>query len=523
MFLFHAARAGEPGQPATVFNVTAFGAKGDGLAMDTVSIQAAIDAASRAGGGVVELPAGKYLSGSLRLKSHVEFRVDPGAVLLGSTSRADYQRIRWYALLLASKQTDIKVDGGGTIDGQGLALAMDVKRRADAGEFGPQTRHDRPDESDRPMVIEFSDCREVTVSGVTLRNSSGWLENYIRCENVVIEGIKVDNTAYWNNDGMDITDCRDVRISKCDINSDDDGICLKSDRGGGKNGMGDESTNVKNSPGCYNVDISDCRIRSSASALKFGTASFGGFHKIHATNLTVYDTFRSAIALECVDGGVLEDVLVENVVATNTGGAIFIRLGRRNTNAPAGQLQNVTIRNIKVQVPAGKPDAGYQTAGPVVRQPHNIFPSSIVGLPGSVVRNVRLENIEITEPGGGDPKLACVPAGKLDAVPERPEKYPEFSMFGELPAWGFYVRHVEGIQLVNVRLVRLAPDYRPALVLDDVHQLEVTGLAVEPAADGPELVLQNVRGATFDQGGAPPLSRQMVLFNKNCADIAGLQ
>ena len=134
--------------------------------------------------------------------------------------------------------------------------------------------------------------------------------------------IKGDSTTYWNNDGMDITDCRNVQISKCDINSGDDGICLKSGAAGNA-GQGDSSS--QNSKGCYQVDISDCRIRSSASALKFGTASFGGFRRIHASNLTIYDTFRAAIAMESVDGGTLDDVLVENVTATNTGCAIFLR------------------------------------------------------------------------------------------------------------------------------------------------------------------------------------------------------
>ena len=206
------ARAGQ------TFDVSKFGARGDGVALDTVAIQSAIDAASKAGGGVVVVPAGKYLSGSLHLESHVELHLAKGATLLGSASRADYQKVRWYALLQAKGQEDIKLSGEGVIDGQGRLLVQDISRRMAAGEYPPQERTDRPDEDKRPLLIEFSDCRDVKVSGVTLRNSSGWLENYIRCEALVIQGIKVDNTCYWNNDGMDITDCQGVQISKCDIN-----------------------------------------------------------------------------------------------------------------------------------------------------------------------------------------------------------------------------------------------------------------------------------------------------------------
>jgi len=487
-------------QPETVragqiFDVGRFGARSDGVALDTMAIQSAIDAASKAGGGVVMLPAGKYLSGSLLLKSHVELHLAKGATLLGSASRADYQKVRWYALLLAKGQEDIKLSGEGTVDGQGYLLVQDINRRMAAGEYPPQQRTDRPDEDKRPLLIEFSDCRDVKVSGVTLRNSSGWLENYIRCEKLVIQGIKVDNTCYWNNDGMDITDCQGVQISKCDINCADDGICLKSGAG---------------AKGCSEVEIADCRIRSSASALKFGTASRSGFRNIHATNLIVYDTFRSAVALETVDGGTLDHVLIENVRATNTGNAIFLRLGQRDTKVPPGILHDVTIRNLYVEVPAGKPDAGYPVAGPVAKSPHNLFPSSITGLPGHPVRGVVLENVEIVFAGGGRRDVAEVPLDKLGGVPERAEKYPEFSMFGELPAWGFYLRHVEGMEFRNVRLTLKAPDFRSALVCDDAQSLRLNDVNLGPSGGEPVVVLANSRGAHFQNVRYPDGCREKI-------------
>ena len=488
-------KSADTAQAGQIFDVSKFGAKGDGAVLDTAAIQSAIDAANKAGGGMVLLPAGRYLSGSLVLKSHVELHLAKGATLLGSTSRADYQRVRWYALLLAKGQEDIKLSGEGTIDGQGRLLVQDINRRMAAGEYPPQERTDRPDEDKRPLVIEFSECRGVKVSGVTLRNSSGWLENYIRCENLVIEGIKVDDTCYWNNDGMDITDCRNVQISKCDINSADDGICLKSGTGG---------------KGCAEVEIADCRIRSSASALKFGTASRSGFRNIHATNLTIYDTFRSAVALEAVDGGTIDHVLIENIRATNTGNAIFLRLGQRDIKSPPGILHDVVIRNLYVEVPAGKPDARYEIAGPPLKYPHNLMPSSITGLPGHPVQGVTLENIEIVFAGGGMPERARVALDALGKIPEQAHNYPEFSMFGELPAWGFYLRHVDGVEFKNVRLTLKDRDFRPALVCDDVESLRLNDINIGPFCGEPVIVLSNTRGAHFQNIHYPDGSREKI-------------
>ena len=461
----------------------AFGASGDGKTFDTQAIQSAIDAANQAGGGAVILPPGVFLSGSLHMKSHVELRIEAGATLLGSASRSDYQRsYRWYALLLADGQEDVAISGSGTIDGQGRQLAQDVIRRVKSGEFIDPMDHHRPNANQRPQLINFRKCRNVRISSVTLRDASCWVQDYIQCDGLVIENIRVNSTAYWNNDGIDITDCTKVRVADCDVNSDDDGICLKSEYGGS---------------GCDDVEVSHCRIRSSASAVKFGTDSHGGFRNVHVHDITVYDTFRSAVALECVDGGVLKNVHVENINATNTGNAIFLRLGHRRNNLPVGQLSDVTIRNVKVEVPAGAPDAGYETAGPDVAAPHNVFPSSITGLPGHPVSNVVLENIEITYAGGGAPERAQARWNALDQVPEQDGKYPEFSMFGELPAWGFYVRHAEGIDFRNCRITLRKADYRPAMVFDDVRGLRLTQVNLGPSSGKPVMVLNEVNDAVL--------------------------
>jgi hypothetical protein len=207
-----------------------------------------------------------------------------------------------------------------------------------------------------------------------------------------------------------------------------------------------------------------------------GTASRGIFSNIRVRNLKIYDTYRSAIALETVDGATLENIDIRNVTATNTGNAIFLRLGRRNRKAPAGILRHVYIGNVRVEVPAGKADKGYEMEGPPVDGAHNVFPSSIVGLPDHPVEDVMLENIEVSMPGGASRDTAYIPADSVGLVPEREDAYPEFSMFGELPASGLFVRHVKGLRLKKVRFIFRKEDFRPACIFDDVAGVVVDEL-----------------------------------------------
>ncbi len=466
--------------PPISLNILDFGAKPDGQTLNTPAIQAAIDQAHQAGGGRVVVPAGRFLSGSIFMKSGVELHLEQDAVLLGSPHRRDYQKINWFALILASQQQNISLTGKGTIDGQGTALAADVVRMVRIGQLhDPNWGTNRPHESLRPQLIEFDDCRQVHVSGITLRNSACWVQTYDRCDSLHIDSIRVESMAYWNNDGIDLVNCRHAHIHDCFINSADDGICLKS-------------SNVQ-SAFCENILVERCTIRSSASAFKIGTASYGGFRHIRVRDLTIYDTYRSAIAIEVVDGAVLEDMEVSNVRAIRTGNAIFIRLGNRRPERGIGRLSKVYIHDVYVEVPVGRPDSGYVLPGPVVLEPHNLFPSSIVGLPGHAVQDVRLENIEIVFGGGGNRARACVPLHALDSIPERPADYPEFSMFGELPAWGLYVRHMAGLQLNNIRLHCVEPDFRPALVFDDVQGLVLRDIAVSRRGGKPVVVKRNTR------------------------------
>jgi polygalacturonase len=469
------------------FNILDFGAAPDGKTLNTFAIQSAVDAAHKNGGGRVLIPEGRFLSGSIVLKSGVELHLLENAVLLGSTIPDHYVKLnRWKAFIIADNQENIGITGTGEIDGQGRQLALHIDSLFYAGEIDSSDYNFvemRPKYYLRPQLIEFVDCKDIKVRDVTLRNAACWVQTHHQCENIVIDGVQTISDAYWNNDGIDIQDCQNVRITNCFVNSADDGICIKSH----------SSDHLSK-----NIYIGNCTVRSSASAIKFGTRSHGGFQDVVIENIRVYDTYRSAIAIECVDGGILENVLVQNVQAENIGNAIFIRLGKRHTER-AGALRNVTLKNIQVEVAYERPDYAYEVRGPALPFFHNTFPASITGIPGHAIENVVLENIAITYPGKGNDGLAHMPISRLKAVPEKEADYPEFSMFGELPSWGFYVRHLDGLTMKNVYLKIKEPDYRPAFVFDDVRNLRMQSISINGDDKTDQVILHQTENVIVDE------------------------
>jgi parallel beta-helix repeat protein len=496
--------------------ITGYGAVPDGISNNAVAIQKAIDDASKSGGGKVIVPRGRFVTGPIHLKPNVEFFIHEEAVLLGSINILDYKEgSRTVPLISCENGRNVSITGKGLIDGQCDYLMADIFARLRAGtiqdaswkEVGTWFKR-RPGEESRPKLIEFINCDSVAVKNIRIQNGTGWIQDYRNCNVVVIDSIDVFSNTYWNNDGIDITDSKNVRITNCRVNAADDGICLKS-----------EDRNRR----CENVYIADCKIRSSANAVKLGTASHGGFRNITVKNIEVYDTYRSVIALEAVDGGVLENIDVRNMTGVNTGNAILIRLGHRNRDSVYSKARNIYIANIKVKVPKGKPDAGYTMEGPLLKYPpgfekdpsnpyksvspwnhssidttavvypHNVFPSSITGLPGHEVENVTLENIEILYEGGGSREVNYFPLDSLHAITEAETAYPEFSMFGELPAWGLYVRHVKGLTLKNVQLVLQNPDYRIGFLADDVRGLKLENVSIPDCNALPAVLLNNVK------------------------------
>jgi len=408
-----------------VNNILDYGAKGDGKTLCTAAIQKAID-----DGGTVRIPKGTFLTGALRLKDGVTLQLDEGATLLGSRNLQDYVGAR--ALVNGDGLRDIAIRGKGTIDGNGDAFRDKTKPR--------------------PKNIYFENCRNVAVEGLRLRSSGSWLLHCRLCENVTLRDLDVFNHVSFNNDGLDIDSCRNVTITRCRVDTDDDAIVLKS---------------LSAEP-CRNITITGCAISSHCNALKMGTESGGGFVDITISNCTVFSPKHSqviygkqrglaGVALEIVDGGRMENINVSDVKITGVTAPIFVRLGDRGRPYATGKKPGVgTLRNVNLRNITG---TGLSTNG-----------CAIAGLPGHPIENIALENINLTFDGGGDI------AHTVRKIPERPDAYPESTMFGTLPAYGFYCRHVKGLRFTNVKLRTETPDARPAVVLEDVQDDIISGL-----------------------------------------------
>jgi len=458
LILLQAAAVSAKDYKASFFHINS-----DGTTLNTRSIQFAIDYISKNGGGRLVFYVGRYLTGSIHMKSNVTLQLEEGAVLLGSTNPFDYDRIGNTALIHARDLENVGITGKGMIDGQGRTLANNSVAYANDGLIEDILKYDRTRESIRPMIIYFNNCTNVNIKEVILQNSACWLQTYEHCKNLVIDHIKVNNVAFWNSDGIDVVDCDNVTITNNNIDAADDGICLKS-----QNAL----------YYCNNILIENNVVRTSANGIKLGTAGKGGFRNIKIINNTVYNTYRSAIALQSVDGGFLEDILVDGLKSTNTGNVIFLRLGERIAGKKS-TMNRISIKNVVADVPFGKADAGYDYEGPIEDMPRNISPIIIAGLPGQYINDVTFSNFEVSYPGAGSKFLAYVALDKLDSIPEVPAGYPEFSMFKEVPAWGIYVRHAKNISFSNIKLSAEKKDYRLPIVMDDVHDAQLKKITFE--------------------------------------------
>lgn len=447
------------------YNASFFGIKSNGTTLNTTAIQKAIDYISEQGGGELNFYVGRYLTGTIELKSNVTLILHEGAVLVGSTNIYDYNiKESSPALVYAKGASNIGIKGKGVIDGQGREVAYNLMDQIHKGVIQDPIKYDRP-QNRRPKAIYFRECKDVVVKNINIRNAADWVQTYDQCEQVLIDSITVQSTHFWNNDGIDIVDCKHFKLLNSYIDAADDAICLKShDR----------------TKRCEDVEVRNCIARSSANGIKFGTVSAGGYKNIKIVNNKVYNTFRSAFTIAVPDGGIAEDILVDSLYAYHTGNPIYLRIGSRWNNKRIGVLKNVTIQNFYAEITEEKPDAGYVYEGPIEDNPRNVSPSSIVGLENMKIENIILRNIEISYPGKGNPNYAFrgVSPKDLESIPEMAEAYPEFSQFKELPACGVFVKNANNITFDNVKLIARDQDYRPAIVLDKVNGHTLKGVRV---------------------------------------------
>lgn len=432
-------------------NVRDHGARGDGVAKDTAAVQAAVDAAAKQGGGVVFLPAGNYLCGTIHLKSNITVEISAGARLTASPDEGDFAKYEdlpfkpvddrettyfRYALLAGEGVERVAIRGEGVIDGN----------RAKRG---------------GPKPVAFKNSSFLSIRDVTIRNAPNYAVSLLGCEHVDIDGVTIVN-GYC--DGIDPDCSRFVRISNCYVDAYDDNICLKSSMALGRPRVTEH------------VTVTNCVLRTNRNHLKMGTESRGGFKNVAISNCALLgrDNGRpalSGIAVESVDGAGIEGISITGITMRDTRAPIFVRLGNRGRGmaAPApGYVRNVSISNV---VALG-----------------GTLASSVTGLAGHPVRHITLSDIDLTMEGGGR-------AMGLE-VPEAPEKYPQASMFGDLPAHSLYARHVEGLTLRNFKTRWTRQDARPAAVFDDVRDLELQGFRSNaPPAPQPLLWFHSVVGA----------------------------
>ena len=432
---------------AADYNIKKYGAVSDTTKYSTKAIQRAIDACSNAGGGRVVVPTGNYKIGSIVLKSNVHLHLERGATLYGSTNIKDYipfstdfKSLRTQGttvqLIYGDKVENVVIDGYGTIDGRGRYFV--TNRGKDEG-------------ITRPHLLRFVQSKNIVVRDITVRNSPCWMQHYLACDHVRIDGVTIFNRNHFNNDGLDLDGCHDVIVSNCFVDSDDDGIVLKS-----------------TSPRlCENITISNCIVSSHCNAVKMGTETTGGFRNININNIVVMPSSDqrekfcgqwigiSAIALEIVDGGVMENINVSNFTVEGTQAPIFVRLANRarpyqkDLETPGvGHIRDVRISNVTVY-----------NAGPIG--------SSITGIPGHCVEDVELSNILIHQKGGVTADM--LPKIYEKAADERVRKYPEGTGWGILPAKGFFVRHARNIKFSNVIIKSEQPDIRPDFLKIDVE------------------------------------------------------
>jgi polygalacturonase len=456
--------------------ITDFGAKGDGQRINTKSIQDAIDKCSREGGQVI-VPAGVYKSGTIILKDNVTLFLENGAVLLASTDTADFPRQPqpgyrsqkdrggWFALIYAEHAKNIHIGGSGVIDGNGAG------QKARPGIFSG-------DLDGRPRNLLFISCKNIRVEGISMLNSGMWNQHYLDCEDVWVDNIKVMNHGNRNNDGIDIDGCRRFILANSIIDSDDDGIVLKS------TGLA----------ACEDVAINNCIVSSHTNAIKCGTESTGGFKNISISDCIINPsrvesglhypkTGISGISLEIVDGGVMDGVHVNNIVIDGTQCPIYVRLGNRarkyTEEAPAppiGVMRNIQISDI----------TAYNTGN---------YSSSITGIPGARIENIYLHNIRIVNSGGlksGDY------VHDVRQVDEDETAYPQPNIWGDLPSYGLFVRHVRNISISGASFTSIAPDPRWPIAAIDVDRLSIAGLEVNRALKGDRILIKSVGKCRFD-------------------------
>lgn len=457
-----------------IYNIKDFGAVGDAATLNSKAINKAIDEAASKGGGDVIFPAGNYLSGVIHLKSNIHLILQQGCVLIATDEDPeqnydsaeksinaiyqDYGHSHFHdAFIWGDSLHDISITGQGMIWGKGL-----IK------DWIKNDRHAN-------KAICLYRCRNVIIRDVSILHGGWFAILATGVDNLTIDNLKIDT----DRDGMDIDCCKGVRVINCFVNSPhDDGICLKSTFALGYF-RATENVTITNCQvsGYDEGSLLDGTFKRTKNAddkptgrIKFGTESNGGFKNITISNC-VFDYCRG-LALETVDGGLLEDVTINNITMRDiVNDPIFLRLGKRMRapqGTPVGKLHRVIISNV------------------IVYNADSNYACTISGVPGNNIEDVELNNISIYYKGG-------ITNFKNDSISENANAYPEPGMFGTATSAGFFIRHVNGLKLNNITIKHLATDNRPAFILNDASNINMRQIFVDTETKQPWSVLKNVK------------------------------
>lgn len=403
------------------------------------AIQYAIDSLSKAGGGRIIIPEGTFPLGTIYLKDDIELYLSEGAELLGSLDLTKDYSDR--ALICAKKANNIRISGKGTINGH--SDSEYYKSQFETGLF-------KNNDNLRPFGIYLEDCKNIVIKDLTVENAGFWSLRLFRCDHVDISGISIESIHCVNNDGIDV-DAKNVRIRNCNIRTDDDGICLKSN---------DQNFEVEN------IIVEGCTIASNCNPIKFGTASCSAFRNVIFRNCKVRSTGESkvwdwsksytginereplglsGITVQSTDGAAVENIRFENIDIDGIMTPFFLYIGRRGGRL--GSMKNITFKDITVNA------RGY-------------IPSLINGHADAKIENVTFKNIRISSDGyAGTPSAT---------VCENEDGYPENRMFGKTnPAGAVYIRHADGVVFRNFHLKHRSMDVREPFVLEDVDNIVI--------------------------------------------------
>jgi polygalacturonase len=478
------------------FNVRAFGALGDGKNLDSPAIDKAIDACVQAGGGTVLVPAGTYLSGSIHLKSNIHLLIDAGATILGAPQDMNvYDETEPFtlggyqdgghcyfhnSLIWGENLTNVFISGNGIINGGGLVRSDGLLDKMCG--FNTWNKPDAPKTNYPPVrlgnkAIALKLCRNVLIRDVTIFHGGHFAILVTGCDNLTVDNVTMDT----DRDGIDIDCCRNTMVSNCRVNSpSDDGICPKSTYALGELRPTENLTIVNcQVSGFIEGTLLDGTMKPAKNGtgrIKFGTEASGGFRNCTVANCT----FRSCrgLALEEVDGGILDNITINNLTMMDVRGyAIYITTGKRNRTP--GVTTNSRMRNILI-------------SNVIADGVDKMSGIQIMGLPEQPIEGVRLDNIRLTSYGGG------TAADAANIPKELGTGYPEPGRLGMLPAYGVYARHVKGLELANITVNFITNDLRSAASFVDVQGLEIDNFKPQ-VADGAQAAVfaADVSGVTI--------------------------